>query len=143
MEQTYAKFRRLDADKIVETVRTLQKRIEERFPDAGLGKVVAELSQIADETVARAAWIQKPNLPLRFAAAVLSLVIIALLIVLLAHIREFKFDDFVNSMQGLDSAIGSGVFIRAAVLVFFSLGARIQRRPALQALHRLPAPAHI
>jgi hypothetical protein len=143
MQETYAKFRRLDPGKIVETVRTLQKRIEERFPDAGLGKVVAELSEIADETVARAAWIQKPNLPLRFAAAVLSLVIIALLIVLLAHIREFKFDDFVNSMQGLDSAIGSVVFIGAAILFFLSWETRIKRRRALKAIHELRALAHI
>src|SRR5205814_7094125 len=81
--------------------------------------------------------------PLRFAAAVLSLVIIALLIVLLAHIQEFKFDDFVNSMQGLDSAIGSVVFIGAAILFLLSWENRIKRRRALKAIHELRALAHI
>src|SRR5262245_31206097 len=64
MDETAANYRRLDAQKIIETVQALQKRIELRFPGSGLGKVVAELRRVAEETVARAEWIQKPNLPL-------------------------------------------------------------------------------
>ncbi len=143
MEQTYATFRRLDSQKIVETVQALHQRIEERFPGSGLGKVVAELRQVAEETVSRARWIQKPHLPLRFAAALLSLAIIALLALLLRHIRQFQFDDFINSMQGLDSAIGSVVFIGAAILFFLSWENRIKRRRALKAIHELRALAHI
>ena len=32
MEETYAKFRRLDPDKIIDTVRALHAQIEDRFP---------------------------------------------------------------------------------------------------------------
>ena len=73
MEVTVAKFRQLEAEKIIETVKALHDRIEERFPSSGLGKVVAELQQVAEETVTRMDWIQRPHLPLRCAAVLLSL----------------------------------------------------------------------
>src|SRR5512146_2235978 len=107
MEKTSAKFRRLDAEKIVETVQALHKRIEERFPGSGLGKVIAELQQVAEETVARTRWIQQPHLLLRCVSVCLSAGIIVLLAFLVAHIRQFKFDDFTNSVQALDASIGS------------------------------------
>src|SRR5580765_4156317 len=105
MDQTYSKFRRLDAEKIIETVQALHQRIEDRFPAAGLGKVVAELLEVAQETVERAGWIQRPHLPLRAAALVLSLGILALLCGLVVHIRQFQFNDFTNSVQALDASI--------------------------------------
>ena len=79
MQSAAAKFRQLEADKIIETVKALHDRIEERFPGSGLGKVVGELQQVAEETVARTRWIQKPHLLLRCVAVVLSLGIIVLL----------------------------------------------------------------
>src|SRR5437016_7952238 len=102
-------YRRLDPQKIIETVQALRGRIEERFPGSGLGKVVAELQGVAEETMAQTQWIQKPHLPLRAGAVILSLAIIALVITLVVHIHEFKFDDFVNTVQGVDSSIGSVV----------------------------------
>ena len=68
-----AQYRRLDSQKIIETVQALRGRIEKRFPDSGLSKVVAELLQVAQETVARTEWIQKPHLLLRCAAMILSI----------------------------------------------------------------------
>jgi hypothetical protein len=143
MPKTSAKFRRLDSEKIIETVRDLRRRIEERFPGSGLGKVVAELQEVAEETVSRIDWIQQPHLPLRAAAVVLSMAVIALLVVLLLHIRQFNFDDFTNSVQALDSSIGSVVFIGAAILFFLSCEDRIKRRRALHSIHELRALAHI
>ena len=55
------------------SVSTLHRRIEKRFPGSGLGKIAAELQGVAEETVTRTRWIQKPHLPLRCAAAILSL----------------------------------------------------------------------
>jgi hypothetical protein len=143
MDQAVAIFRRLDAEKIIETVRALHERIEHRFPGSGLGKVVFELQQVAEETMERARWIQKPNLPLRAIAVMLSLLIIAVLVMLLTHIRKFDFADFTNSMQGLDASIGSMVFIGAAILFFVSCEKRIKRSRALKAIHELRSLAHI
>ena len=143
MQETYAKFRKLDADKIVETVEALHARIEERFPDSGLGKVVAELLDVAEETVSRTEWIQKAHLPLRCVAGLLSLFIVAVVVAVILNIHKFQLDDFVNTMQGLDSAIGSVVFIGAAILFFVGWETRIKRRRALKAIHELRALAHI
>jgi hypothetical protein len=138
-----ASYRLLDPQKIIETVEALHGRIEERFPGSGLGKVVAELLSVAREAVAQTKWIQEPNLPLRAIAAVLSLAIVALVITLLVHIRQFQFDDFVNAVQGVDSSIGSVVFIGAAIIFFVSCENRIKRSRALKAIHVLRALAHI
>lgn len=138
-----AKYRRLDSQKIVETVRVLQRRIEGRFPDSGLGRIAAELLSVAEETVTRAQWIQKPHLPLRCAAMILSAAIIALLVGMLIHIRQFNFDDYTNFIQALEASISSVVFIGAAILVLVSWENRIKRNRALKAIHELRAMAHI
>ena len=143
MQSTVAQFRRLESDKIIETVKALQGRIEEKFPGSGLGKVVAELLLVAEETVGRTRWIQKPHLLLRFVAVVLSLGIILLVAFLVAHVQQFKFDDFTNSVQALDSSISSVVFVGAAILFFLNWEHRIKRNRALKAIHELRALAHI
>src|SRR6185295_1094605 len=107
MEETLAKYRRLDSPKIVETIQILQRRIEGRFPGSGLGTVVAELLRVAEETVARTQWIQRPHLLLRCAAGILSAAIIALSAGMLIHIRQFQFDDYTNFIQALEASISS------------------------------------
>jgi len=143
MQPAAARFRRLEADKIIETVKALHGRIEERFPGSGLGKVVAELLEAAKETVGRTRWIQKPHLLLRCVEVVLSLAIIVLLAFLVAHVRQFNFDDFTNSAQALVSSISSVVFVGAAILFFLNWEHRIRRDRALKAIHELRALAHI
>jgi hypothetical protein len=138
-----AKYRRLDPDKIIETVNALQHRIENRFPGSGLGKVVDELRRVAGETIARTAWIQRPQVFLRTAAGALSLGILALLAGLFIQIRRFQIDEFTSSVQALDSSISSVVFIGAAILFLLSWENRIKRNRALNAIHELRALAHI
>src|SRR3954447_13600907 len=143
MDDAAANYRRLDPRKIIETVKALQGRITRRFPDSGLSKVVAELLEVAEETVTRTEWIQRPHLLLRFAAMVLSLGIIALLALMLAHIRQYQFEDYTNFIQALEASISSVILVGAAILFFISWENRIKRRRALKALHELRALAHI
>jgi len=142
-EGASANYRHLDSQKIIETMQILKGRIELRFPESGLSKLAAELLKVAEETVARTEWIQKPHLPLRAAAIVLSATIIALLILMLVHIRQFRFDDYTNFIQAFEASISSMVFIGAAILFFQSWENRIKRRRALKAVHELRAMAHI
>jgi hypothetical protein len=143
MQESNGKYRRLDPERIIETIRSLRDRIGKRFPGSGLGNVVEELLLISEETVARTAWIQKPHLPLRFAAGMLSLAIVALVVLMLEHIRQFQYEEYTNFIQALDASIGSMVFIGAAILFLLSCENRIKRRRALRALHELRALAHI
>src|SRR5262245_32908348 len=126
-----AGYRRLDPQKIIETVKALRDRIEERFPGSGLGKVVGELLGVAEEAVAQTQWIQMPHFLLRTVAVVLSVGIVALVITLFINIRQFKLDDFVNTVQGVDSSISSVVFIGATIIFFVSWENRIKRSRAL------------
>jgi hypothetical protein len=143
MDETVAKYRRLDSQEIIETVNALQVRVERRFPGSGLGKITAELLRVAQENVARVGWIQKPNLLLRCGAALLSLAMIVIVVGLVMHIHQFQMNDYTNFIQALDASIGSVVFIGAAILFFISWENRIKRNRALKAIHELRALAHI
>src|SRR5215475_9790465 len=143
MAETIAYYRRLDWEKIIETVKALQNRIGKRFPGSGLSKVVAELLSVAEETVVRTQWIQEPNLPLRFAAATLSVAIVLLILLMLFRIHQIGFDNYVNFIQALDASLGSVVFIGAAIIFLVSWEKRIKRERALKAIHELRAMAHI
>jgi hypothetical protein len=143
MEPTASRFRKLESERIIETIRTLQARIEGRFPGSGLGHVVHEMRRVAEEAVTRILWIRKPNVLLRSAAAVLSIAIVALVVGLLVHIRQFKLDEYSSFIQALDATIGSVVFIGAAILLFVGWENRIKRHRALKAVHELRAMAHI
>jgi hypothetical protein len=138
-----AKYRQLDSREIVDTVRVLHGRIEQRFPGSGLSKVVHELLRVADENVARTEWIQQPRLALRAMVGLLSVSIVGLLVGMLSQIRQFKFDDYTGFIQSLDSSIASVVFIGAAILFFLSWETRLKRKRALDAIHELRAMAHI
>lgn len=143
MDQTVAQYRRLDSRKIVETVQALQGRVDDRFPGSGLGRVVVELRSVAEETISRAQWIQRPHLPLRTGAVLLSVAIVALLVAMLVNIRHFQFEEYTNFIQALEASISSLVFIGAAVLFLVSWENRIKRQRALKAIHELRALAHI
>jgi hypothetical protein len=143
MGESSAKYRRLDSDQIVQTVQVLRSRIEARFPGSGLSQVVAELLQVAEETLTRIRWIQKPHLLLRVAAAVLSAALLSILTLMVVHIHQFQFNDYTNFIQAFEASISSVVFIGAAILFFISWENRIKRRRALKAIHELRALAHI
>ncbi len=143
MEQTVAKYRQLDSREIIETVKALNLRVEKRFPNSGLGKISAELLNVAEENIERVQWIQKPNLLLRCATILMSVVMIAVVIDMVTHIHQFQMNDYTNFIQALDASIGSVVFIGAAVVFLVSWENRIKRDRALKAIHELRAMAHI
>ena len=143
MAHLVSKYRQLDPIKIVETVKTLQERVERRFPASGLSNVISELLQVAEETIARTRWIQRPHLLLRCGAVALSLAIVALAALMVVNIRQFQFNDYTNFIQALEASVSSVVFIGAAILFLVTWENRIKRRRALKAIHELRALAHI
>jgi hypothetical protein len=66
-------YRTLDSARIVETLERLDRRIAERFPNAGLTGVCAELVSIARRTAARIADISRPIVWLRALTAAILL----------------------------------------------------------------------
>ena len=137
-------FRRLDSDHLICTAGTLRRRIEERFPDSGLGRVAGELEAVTGEAATTAATISSPNWILR---GLVALGILALLGVLGAIAGQLKtaqgtlgWSDF---MQGLEALVNSLIFAGAAVYFLVSLEARSKRQKVLSALHTLRSLAHI
>ncbi|HVX36839.1 MAG TPA: hypothetical protein VHC71_11545 [Hyphomicrobium sp.] len=66
-----ARYRSLDANKIVETLKRLEQRISERFPGSGLSCVCAELIAVAKQTSERIELVARPNWTLRTLLVVL------------------------------------------------------------------------
>ena len=56
-----SQYRTLISDRIVATAETLERRIAERFPEAGLRRVGADLLAVAKEAVERSQRIRRPN----------------------------------------------------------------------------------
>src|ERR1044072_3271951 len=118
-------YRSLDSEKIVDTIGTLCRRVDERFPDSGLGNVCRELLTIAGESQERSAWIAKPQRLLRIITWILLIIML------------------VGLVQGLDAALNITILLGAAALFLVTVEVRIKRKRALKAIHELRALAHV
>jgi hypothetical protein len=137
------KYRELDPGMIVETVALLQRRIHERFPNAGLCNVIAELKTVAEESVARTNWTRRPNTPIRILSVILSACIVALIAGFLLRMRVPEMHDMVNFTQFLEAALSAIAFIGAAIYFLITYESRVKRQRVLRALHELRSMAHI
>jgi hypothetical protein len=138
-------FRTLDAAKIVHSLDQLSRRIDERFPGAGLAKVASELTGIAKDTSARSAMIARPAI---FTRALVSLVFLAgfALLAYLGYLILSKTkasDDLFGTIQGIDAGFNIVVLTGATLFFMFSVEERGKRRRALKALHELRSIVHV
>ena len=153
---------RLDAERVVATVDQLCRRIQERFPTAGLNHVSHQLLQIARRTQLRAKQIARPLFAVRFLSAVLVLGVIGAMGVLVHDQRlldaktdsvadaskpgEKKADgrmDAKDLIQVIDAGFNVLVLTGAMLLFLMTLERRIKRGRALRAIHELRSLAHI
>jgi len=77
-------YRSLNSEKVIDTIETLGRRIDERFPDSGLRRVCEVLLSSARQSHERSAWIAKPQMVLRAITGTLVVLIFAGLISVLA-----------------------------------------------------------
>jgi hypothetical protein len=135
----------LDAARIIASLDQLTKRIEERFPGAGIAKVCAELSEIASQTTARVATIAKPAIFTRAAITALVLAGAATLAFLGYKIlsNTKTNDDLFGTLQGIDAGFNIIVLMGATLYFMFSLEERQKRARALKALHELRSVVHV
>src|SRR5438445_2601996 len=136
-------YRRLEGTRIIETLQRLEQRIEERFPGSGLGRVSDELLAVANESLARAAYLARPNLALRVGTWALIAVIVYIGVQALLHLNlAMRWPDVAGFLQS-SQAIQNVVFLGVAVLFLANAETRIKRHRALSALHELRSVAHI
>ena len=137
-------YRALEADKIVKTIETLERRIAERFPDSGLLRVSGELAAVSRATSARAARLSNPYLWLRVlsGAALLAGLAGQLVMARLVHIEMAQMN-LIDLAQGLEAAVNLLVLMGAAIWFLLTLEERLKRGGALAALHELRSLAHV
>ena len=137
-------YRSLDPEKIVETVGALCRRIDERFPDSGLGRVCRELLTVAGESQERSAWIARPHRSLRVITWLLLIIMVAGLAVILANAAWPRGGfDLVGLVQVSEAGLNITILLGAAALFLATAEARIKRGRALKAIHELRALAHV
>jgi uncharacterized membrane protein YtjA (UPF0391 family) len=135
----------LRADRIIETVERLQQRIEERFPGSGLGQVCGELRRLAGTTQRSVPVLRRPIWPLRMAAVLGAIGLVAAAAWLAVSI--FRVSTEVGNasevLQGTDAALNDVIFLSLAIFFLVSLETRVKRRRVLRALQRLRSIVHI
>ena len=136
-------YRQLDGTHIVETLRRLEHRIGERFPDSGLSRVCADLLAAAMESMTRLALLRRPNVPLRVGSWALIGAIAFMVLEALVHLPLApRWEEFATFLQ-TSQAIQNVVFLGLAVLFLANVETRIRRRRTLAAIHELRSIAHI
>lgn len=137
-------YRSLDSEKIVDTIGTLYRRIDERFPDSGLAKVCRELLTIAGESQQRSAWIAKPHTALRVVTWLVLIIMAGGLLVVLGSAAWPRGGfELVGLVQGLEAGLNITILLGAAALFLATVEVRIKRKRALKAIHELRALAHV
>lgn len=135
----------LDAAHIVASARKLNNRITERFPEATLRKTAARLVSTAESTVARAAELKRPNVPLRL-AIILLLVTMTLGLawgIYSLDPREPGFERLDDIVAFFQATVESVIFVGLGVAFLVTLESRWKRKRALTAIHELRVLAHL
>jgi hypothetical protein len=137
-------YRRLDAQRISETVERLCRRIEERFPGSGLSRVSRELLDVAHRHEVQIKRLMRPNWLARIGAALTILVLVAVVVGVGISLRiSISVDRITDLLQGLDAAVNEIILLSLALFFLVSLEGRLKRRTALQSLHQLRSIAHV
>lgn len=135
---------KLEPKLVEQTIAQLRNRIEDRFPNSGLGKLCAALLEIARSSERRALWLGRPLYTFRLVA---TLVIVALVA---GSAYQIYWIDWSNEkmewseyIQGMEAAVNEIVLIAAAIFFVATFESRYKRRRGLKAIHELRSMAHV
>jgi hypothetical protein len=137
-------YNELKLEMIVQTLETLNNRIQERFPASGLGRVADDLVRIGRESGPLLDKVRKPNRWLRVGIFIDVLLIFALIGVFIYYLPKIHFvvggpDIF----QTIEAVAQDLVFLGLAIYFFATIETRIRRNISLRALRRLRSTVHI
>jgi hypothetical protein len=137
-------YRTLDAAEIVATLRQLESRIVERFPESGLAVVVRDVVAIGEQAQERSADIARANVPLR-AGIVLAVAagLAGLAYSALSVNVQMGSAEIFGLFQGVEAAANIVVLMGAALFFLISLETRIKRNRSLRDLHVFRSIAHV
>jgi len=139
-----ANYKQLDSDQIVATCEQLCRRIQERFPSAGLNNCSGQLLQISRQAKVRAAQISEPMTWLRVLSGLAIASIVSVFVVTLMQV-QLKDEELHSGemVQIFEAGFNTLVLVGAIILFLVTLEIRVKRRRALKAIHELRSLAHI
>lgn len=138
-------YNELQLDNIVQTLRKLQQRISERFPNSGLSQVAGELVRVAEETGPILERKRRPHRMLQLAVAFAVILLIAIPVGLIISLRgpALEVGGIVGLLQVVESAIQDMIFLSLAVYFLVTMESRLDRRVSIRELQRLRNIVHI
>ncbi|WP_420346788.1 hypothetical protein [Pelagibius sp.] len=134
----------LDADRIIATIDTLERRIGERFPEAGLREVAGDFTRMAREMRNDALALGRPNWRLRL----ITVGILTAGLVLFALVfKELHFSsplpEATTLVQIIEPAANIAIIMALGIAFVVSLESRWKRKRALTSLHSLRSMIHV
>ncbi|MBX3129900.1 MAG: hypothetical protein KF718_24500 [Polyangiaceae bacterium] len=137
-------YESLSAEKILETLERLTRRIQERFPGAGLASVSGELTRIASEVARQTQELGRPHLPLRAGVGVLLAGVVVVLAVFVPELRvNVRIREMSDLVQTIEAFLGSLFFLGTGIAFLITFESRLKRRRALKLVHELRSVAHV
>jgi hypothetical protein len=134
----------LDADKIIATATALEARVADRFPDAGLRGVAAEIVSLSHRTAAEARVLAPPILWLRglIGAVILAGGAVFVSVGSLLSLHEIS-QGAIDSVQSIEAAINTLILAGLGLLTLVRLESRIKGQRVARGLHRLRSVIHV
>ena len=134
---------RIDSKLLEETLTVLNQRIEERFPQSGLGKVCEDINKILNNTNKQIKWIVKPHLTIRIILSLIFLIGV-ISVTLLINGVNFHIPNSFELIVSLSEAIFNIIFILgAAAFYLVSTETRYKRKKAVKSINRLRSLLHV
>jgi len=142
---TLSSYRRLDAGSILRTIQGVQRRIDTRFPESGIGKVCRELQEAGEAAAEVTKTLRRPIYPIRIVSWLLIGLIILLALGQFALLENpsITFQSVGDLMEAIEAALSEVVLLGLAVLFLATAEGRIKRRRSLRALRELRSIAHV
>jgi fumarate reductase subunit D len=140
------RYRTLDAKLIIETAELLEKRVAERFPDAGLRRVAIELVSLSCDLAKAAKALEAPIWWLR-GVVITAIAAGALMFLFVGTIlplgRISATHDAIQSVQGIESLINMIILAMLGFLALIRTEERIKRKQVFRKLHGLRSLIHV
>ncbi|MEO1615415.1 MAG: hypothetical protein AAFV88_06170 [Planctomycetota bacterium] len=138
----------LEDESIIRTVDRLGRRIEDRFPGAGLSKLCGKLQVVAKQSAVRAEGIGRRVVWIRSCGYLLAALVVILLVATawyVSHTVRWKDEavGWTTLISTFDAATSGLIVLGATIYFLINLEMRIKRRRAISAIHELRSIAHV
>lgn len=138
------KYTNLEWEKVIQTIKALQARVDVRFPGFGISGVCSDLLELARITGEHAEWAARPLLKLRIGVGIVialfcgSFVLVPLFVE--APTGEVSWAEWISV---LDAGTNLIIVLGAGGLFLITVETRIKRSRALNAIYQLRSLAHV